>query len=164
MKNYLFFLFILSLLIIFSKCANDDVDDDENDISEEGLANNSGEDEYGFFKETLKSYLVANDLFDSDREIEPQELRSIFLDVISEGDPDSSPPHLRRIFEQMADHFVEKYYNDKKQIKGKDLYELFDINEIYSRFGEIVAETPWFDDYNEELDDLDNRDSIIDDL
>ena len=164
MKNYLFFLFILPLLIIFSKCANDDVDDDENDISEEGLANHSGEDEYGFFKETLKSYLVANDLFDSDREIEPQELRSIFLDVISEGDPDSSPPHLRRIFEQMADHFVEKYYNDKKQIKGKDLYELFDISEIYSRFGEIVAETPWFDDYNEELDDLDNRDSIMDDL
>lgn len=91
-------------------------------------------------------------------------MRTIFLDVISEGEADSNPPHLRRIFAQMADHFVEKYYNDRKQIRGKDLYELFDINEIYGKFGEIVAETPLFDDYNEELDDLDNRDSIMDDL
>ena len=162
MENNLFFLFLLSLLIIISKCANDDEDDI--DFSEEGFSNNTNEDEYGFFKETLKNYLVANDLFDSDREIEPQELRAIFLDVISEGDADSTPPHLRTIFDQMADHFVERYYNDRKQIKGKDLYELFDINEIYGKFGEIVAETPLFDDYNEELDDLDNRDSIMDDL
>ena len=161
MKENLLFIFILSLLIIFSKCADDD---DEDDFSEELLKNNTNEDEYGFFKETLKNYLVANDLLDSDREIEPHEMRTIFLDVISEGDSDSSPPHLRKIFEQMADHFVERYYNEKKQIRGRDLYELFDINEIYGKFGEIVAETPWFDDYNEELDDLDNRDSIMDDL
>ena len=157
--NFIFF-YILSLLIIISKCHKDGIEDE----LEEDLNNEVSENEYGYFRESLKSYLIENKLFDSDREIEPDEMRKIFLEVISDGEPDTSPPHLMRIFEQLADYFVESYYNERKQIRGKDLYELFDIQKIYDKFGEIVGETPFMDDYNEEEDDLDNQDSVMDDL
>ena len=59
---------------------------------------------------------------------------------------------------------MEKYYKEKKQIRGRDIFYLLDISEITKKFEEIVAENPFFDDYDEEADDLDNRDTFGDDL
>ena len=148
-KKYILFIELLTL-ILFSKCANED---ESLDISEENFYDNY--DENGYFKSSLKEYLVKNKLFDSEKVIEPEEMKRIFLEVITEGDPETSTDHLSKIFNQLAEHFVERYYDEKKQIRGKDIYNLLDINEISIKFGEIVGENPLYDKYNEEEDDLD---------
>ena len=56
---------------------------------------------------------------------------------------------------ELPEYFVERYYNDKKQIRGKDIYNLFDINDISPKLGEIVGDTLLYNDYNEEEDNLD---------
>ena len=164
-KKLIFIIFtIFSLLIISSNC-NENSNEDENEYYEEedDLAIGNFGDDYGYFKETLKQYLIESRLFHSDREISRNEMKSIFLDIISEGEPDRSPPYLMKIFDQLADYFIEEYYKERNVIRGRDIYDLMDIQKIYSKFGDIVNETSIFDDYNEQEDDLDNKD-IIDDL
>ena len=171
-KKYILLIFtILSLLILSSKCYNDDNDnnqddnqDDNEDFEEDDLDMNDLGDDYGYFKETLKNYLIESRLFNSDREISRNEMKAIFLEVISEGEPDRSPPYLIKVFDQLADYFIEEYYKENKVIRGRDIYELMDIEKIYSKFGDIVSESSFFDDFNEQEDDLDDKNSIIDDL
>ena len=168
MNKISIFLFLIFSLILFSKCHTLEYEEYEEieiiEEEEEELEFDNGNEDYGYFKESLKQYLKTNNLFFSEKLIEPNDLKIIFFDVITEGDPGNSPPYLRRIFEQLADYFVEKYYNEKKQIRGRDIYFLFDINEITNKFEEIAAQNPIFDDYDEEADDLDSRDTIGDDL
>ena len=149
---------ILFSTILLTNCKDNDNDVDEEELEYDEESDYDHFDEYGYFKSGLKEYLVSNNLFNSDRVIEPDEMKKIFLDVITEGDSESGPSHLRTLFERLAEHFVEVYYNDKKQIRGKDIYNLMDINEITMKFEEFAGKTPFFDDYNEEEDDLDNRD------
>ena len=166
--NKIFILLILIFsLILLSKCHTleyEEYEIIEIEEEEEELEFDNGNEDYGYFKESLKQYLIENNLFYSDKLIEPNDLKIIFFEVITEGDPGSSPPYLRRIFEQLADYFVEKYYSEKKQIRGKDIYFLLDISEITNKFEEFAAQNPFFDDYDEEADDLDNIDTIGDDL
>ena len=163
-KKLIFIIFpLFSLLIISSNC-NKKSNENENEYYEEEDDLDIGNfGNYGYFKEILKQYLIESRLFHSDREISRNEMKSIFLDIISEGDPDRSSPYLMKVFDQLADFFIEEYYKEGNVIRGRDIYDLMDIQKIYSKFGDIVNETSIFDDYNEQEDDLDNKD-IIDDL
>ncbi len=155
MKNMFILLIILSLLIL-----NKSLDDDE--FPEENSYDTFDDsfDDSSFFKSSLKEYLLEKDLYDSNRPIKPNELRKIFLEVISEGDPKNIPSYLKNTFNKLAEHFIVKYYNENKQITGKDIINLFDINEINSQFDKIVGDTTLYDIYGEEEDDQDNRDAI----
>ena len=94
--------------------------------------------------------------FESERVIEPDELKKIFLDVITDDGLENSPENMRKSLYELAEYFVERYYNEKKQIRGKDIYDLFDINDISAKFSDIVGDTiNYNNDYNEEEDDLD---------
>ena len=157
MSKYLYFFIILSLLLVKSKCNENEI----NSSNKEDIDDNVGDDFYGYFKQTLKDYLVKNNLFNSDKEIEPKEMKKIFFEVVTEGGPESSPKQLRKAFDKLANYFVQKYYNEKKQIKGKDIYNLIDIDEIYNIFIEINGENPL---YNEEEEEKFDNDNIKNDL
>ena len=159
MKKYLLLLIVLFSILFLNNCKENEMNDDEEELEEEDDFYYDDHEEFGYFKAGLKEYLVANNLFNSERVIAPDEMKKIFLDVITEGDTDSGPSHLRTVFDRLAEHFVEVYYNDKKQIRGKDIYKLMDINEISMKFEEIAGKTPLYDYYNEEEDDLDNIDT-----
>ena len=154
MKNKFIFFIILSLLLL-NKCQDDDEfpEENSNDTFDDSF------DDNGFFKSSLKEYLLEKDLYDSNRPIKPNELRKIFLEIISEGDPEKTPYYLKKIFNQLAEYFVVKYYKENKQITGKDLINLFDINEISSQFDKIVGDTTLYDIYGEE-EEQDSRDAI----
>ena len=156
MKKYLFFLNILFSIIFLIKCYENEMNNDIEDNSEEGYDEDF--DENGFFRASLRQYLMEKNLINSDKLIEKEEMRTIFL--ITEGTPERVPSHLKKIFKKLAEHFVDVYYNDKKQIRGKDIYNLMDINEISMKFDEIAGSTPLYDDYDEEEDDPNNTDSI----
>lgn len=155
MKNK-FICFIILSLILLNKCQDDDEFPEENsyDTFDDSF------DDNGFFKSSLKEYLLEKDLYDSNRPIKPNELRKIFLEVISEGDLEKTPSYLKKPFNQLAEYFVVKYYKENKQITGKDLINLFDINEISSQFDKIVGDTTLYDIYGEEEDEQDSRDAI----
>ena len=154
MKKRIIFIISILSLILFIKSDDKNINNNQDENFDDDF------DDDGYFKSSLKEYLLKKQLFDSEKVINPEEMKKIFLDVITEGGPENSPPHLRNIFSQLADHFIKRYYSDKKQIKGKDIYNLFDINEISTKFDELVGDTPLYDDYSEEEDDTDNRDSI----
>ena len=169
MKKIFLFLILIYSLILLCKCHTLEYEEYEEieiiEEEEDELEFDNGNEDYGYFKANLKQYLITNNLFYSNKLIEQNDLKIIFFEAITEGDPDSSPPYLRRIFEQLADYFIEKYYSEKKQIRGRDLYFLFDIVEITNKFEEFAAaQNPFLDDYDEEEDDLDSRDTIGDDL
>ena len=155
MKSMFILLIIISLILL-----NKSLDDDE--FPEENSYDTFDDsfDDSAFFKSSLKEYLLEKDLYDSNRPIKPNELRNIFLEVISEGDPKNIPSYLKNTFNKLAEYFIVKYYNEKKQIIGKDIINLFDINEINSQFDKIVGDTTLYDIYGEEEDDQDNRDAI----
>ena len=120
---------------------------------------------YDNFNESLKNYLVENGYFESDRLIEPQELKKILYEVLSEGDPDKNSESVKKIFKQLAERFTDVYYNDKKQIRGKDIFGLINIDDIWARFDDYldynISGKYDFDDDDDEDDDLDN-DTIFD--
>ena len=124
---------------------------------------------YTNFNETLKNYLVDNGYFDSDRVIEPYEMKKIIYEVITEGDPDKNSDEVNKIFKQLAERFTEVYYNDKKQIRGKDIYGIINIDDIWSKFNDYLdyntnGQYDDFDDDDEENDDLDDDSAFMDDL
>ena len=124
------------------------------DFSEEGYDYYREEGHY--FKSSLKEYLLENKLFDSERVIEPDELKKIFLDVVTGDEPENSPDNMKKSLYELAEYFIERYYLEKKQIRGKDIYNLFNINDISAKFSDLVGDTyNYNDDYNEKEDDLD---------
>ena len=123
-----FILFIILSLILLNKCQ-----DDDDEFPKENLYDTFDDsfDDNGFFKSSLKEYLIEKDLYDSNRPIKPNELRNIFLEVISEGDMEKAPSNLKKIFSQLAEYFIVKYYKENKQIIGKDIINLFDIKILF---------------------------------
>ncbi len=152
-------IFIISLftLLFIIKC---------NELPLETLENNSDYDEFDsdrYFKESLKEYLEDNKLFDSEKIIQPEELKEIFLDVVTEGDPDASFDYMEKIYEELADHFVNLYYRERQKIRGKDIYDLIDINPISLKFEELMGNSAYFPGFNnEEENDLDYMDEVGD--
>ena len=152
-KKYIFLIGIYSLIYVVKNNIEDEINFP--DFSEEGFDYNFNEEDH-YFKSSLKEYLVENKLFESERVIEPDELKKIFLDVITDDGLENSPENMRKSLYELAEYFVERYYNEKKQIRGKDIYDLFDINDISAKYSDIVGDTiNYNNDYNEEEDDLD---------
>ena len=108
-----------------------------------------------YFKKTLKDYLVEKNLFDSDRIIEPDEMKKIFLESVTEGDAESSGEYFGGIFIELADHFVNEYYKERKEIRGKDIYDLIQLDPISKKFEQLMNDNS---KYNGADDNENNRD------
>ena len=154
MEKNIFFLFLLLSLVFFSK-SQEAIEENE---EEEGydLDDFTGEN---FFKASLKEYLVEHNLFDSERAIQRDEVRKIFLEVITEGDPESTPNYMEGIFQSLAEYFVNLYYKDRREVRGKDLYDLIDIGAISQKFEDMIGGSPFYDGYEEE-NNFDKRDVV----
>ena len=130
-----------------------DIDENDNDYDL------NDEKYYENFNKTLKNYLIENGYFESDRLIDPPELKKIVFDVISEADPDIISENLKKIFTQLAEKFTDVYYNDNKQIRGRDIYGLINIDDIWAGFDDYLDLNSSgkydFDDDDGEDDDLD---------
>ena len=164
--NIYFFLFLILSIIFLSKSEETpdpkkEKDDNNNETFEE--------DGDLYFKKTLKDYLVEKNLFDSDRIIEPDEMKKIFLESVTEGDAESSADYFGGIFIELADHFVNEYYKERKEIRGKDIYNLIELDPISKKFEQLMNDNSKYNgaddnkennndynDYND--DDDDNRD------
>ena len=110
-------------------------------------------------KKYLKKYLKSNNLFNNERLIEIDEMRKIFLDVILEGAPiDEIDNNTKEIYEELAKIFLQKYYKENNEIRGKDLYDLINIKEITQKFYELNGEVPLYDDDIEDIMDDDDDD------
>ena len=157
MDKKLFLIISLLSLILNSKCEENHSEEEEEDWEEGDDYDDFEGDDY--FKHSLKEYLVANKLFDSDRLIKRDEMKKIFLDVISDGDPEGAPGYMESVFHDLTEYFVNTYYKDRPQIRGKDLYDLIDINEISMKFEQMMGDNPYYNGYEEEKD-FDNRDVV----
>ena len=93
-------------------------------------------DEEQYFKELVKNYLIEKNLWESDKLIQPDEIRKLFIDVINEGEYMDNK--LKNVFDKVINYFIEKYYKEKKDIKGKDLYDLININELKRKFDDLI--------------------------
>ena len=138
---YLFFLIILSILFLIksqeaSKQKHEEENDDDDDDDDE--YNDGNEDSDQYFKESLKEYLVDHKLLDSEEIIQPEEMKKIFLEVVTEGDAESSSDYFGGIFIELADHFVNEYYRNMTQIRGKDIINLINMDQISAKFEELM--------------------------
>ena len=93
-------------------------------------------DEKQYFKELVKNYLIEKNLWESDKLIQPDEIRKLFIDIINEGEYMDNK--LKNVFDKVINYFIEKYYKEKKDIKGKNLYDLININELIRKFDDLI--------------------------
>ena len=158
-KNF-YLLLILSLFFLSKseETPEPKVEQDDN--------NNETFEEDGdlYFKKTLKDYLVEKNLFESDRIIEPDEMKKIFLESVTEGDAESSAEYFGGIFIELADHFVNEYYKERKEIRGKDIYDLINLDPISKKFEQLMSDNSKYNgaddnsDNNNDYNDYDNYD------
>ena len=87
-------------------------DDEEEDDYDE-------DDGYETFRKSLREYLTENKLIDSDKLIKPKRMRKIFLSTVGDLDVEGIPEHIKKLYEELADYFVEQYYSKKKTNKRK---------------------------------------------
>ena len=153
-KNFLFQILFLSLIFI-SKCQDNLKYDEEEDYY--SLDDFNGEK---LFKASLKEYLVQNNLYESDRIIKRDEMKKIFLDIITEGEPDNTPQYMEGIFQQLTEYFVNVYYKDRKELRGKDIYDLIDIMAISMKFEQMVSANSYYEGDDEEENSFDKRDVV----
>ena len=121
------------------------------------IYDNYDEDQY--FKELIKDYLIKKNLWESEKLIQPDEIRKIFIDIINEGE-EYKNNKLKIAFDEVINYFIDKYYKEKKEIKGKDLYELININEVHLKFDELIKDK--INDKEENENDLDEQFDKID--
>ena len=159
MDKKLFLIFILLSLLFIYKCKENSPEEEEWEEEEDDDDYYGDYDGDDYFKQSLKEYLVENNLFDSDRIIKPDEMRKIFLDVIAEGDPEGGSEYMEPIFKDLADYFVNTYYKDKPEIRAKQIYDLIDINVISMKFEQMMGDNPYYNGFEEE-NDFDSRDVV----
>ena len=147
-KNY--FILIVITIIIFIKCENKTKSD----------KNNYFEDTHSF-KDFLKEYLTEEKLINSERIIDRKEMEKIFIDILTEKDASYIPEFLKKILDKLSVYFLDKYYKKKKIIRGKDLYQLINMEEISTKFQQISS-NPDFD-FSELDDDEDEYEESDDD-
>ena len=157
-RIYVLFIIEFSLLSIFNCKSNylDDFLDDYDLIYAKSL------------RKSLKKYLIKQKLFESNKLIKPDEMRKIFIDVMLEGvNFDEMDDFTKELYEELAKIFIDKYYKERKEIKEKEIYELFNVNDIMQKYYELNGEMPIFDDdYDESIfidDDDDDDDNDLDD-
>ena len=151
---------ILFFLITLIKSEDEETTIDEGEEMDDYVYDNYDGEQY--FKEIVKEYLERNNLWQNDKLIQPDELKKIFLDIISDGEEDSEP-RFKEAFDKLADFFIDKYYKEKKEIRGKDVYDLIGITEISLKFDEILGLRSEDDeDEDDDDDDDDNDDDNMD--
>ena len=150
-------LLVLIILYLITLIKSEDLTLDEEELDDDYVYDNYDSEKY--FKELVKEYLEDNDLWKSDELIQPDELRKIFLDIITDGE-DGSEPSLKKALDKLADFYMDKYYKERKEIRGKDVYDLLDITEISLKYDEILAEKYEDEDDDEDEDEYDNMDMI----
>ena len=145
----------LYLIIIFSILF---IAQSEEEIEEISNIESDYDDGYGYdyFKDNLKQYLIQRKLFDSEEPVKKKELKEIFLDVITEGNEESLGEYFQKLFNELADYFVDSYFVNRKEIKGKEIYDLIDINQISEKFQQMVGDNPFNSD---NYTDNENEDS-----
>ena len=152
-------LLVLIILYLITLIKSEDLTLDEEELDDDYVYDNYDSEKY--FKELVKEYLEDNDLWKSDELIQPDELRKIFLDIITDGE-ESSEPSFKEALDKLADFYMDKYYKERKEIRGKDVYDLLDITEISLKYDEILAEKyeDEDDDDDEDEDEYDYMDMI----
>ena len=151
---------ILFFLITLIKSEDEETTIDEGEEMDDYVYDNYDGEQY--FKEIVKEYLERNNLWQNDKLIQPDELKKIFLDIIADGEEDSES-RFKEAFDKLADFFIDKYYKEKKVIRGKDVYDLIGITEISMKFDEILGLRSEDDeDEDDDDDDDDNDDDNMD--
>ena len=154
MTKNLFLIIIIIYTFSLILCQNSTEDENMEDYTYD---NYDGEQ---YFKEIVKEYLEEKNLWKSDKLIQPDELRKIFFDIITDGE-ESSDPKFKEAFEKLADFFIDKYYKEKKEIRGRDIYDLIGITEISLKFDEFIDDKS---NYNDDDDNNDDGDDNIDNM
>ena len=152
------FIFLTIFFSFFSLILSQDIQEEE--ISEDFYYDNYDGEQY--FKEIVKDYLIEKNLWKSEKLIQPEELRKIFIDIIMDGE-DYKNGKLKDAFDKLVDYFIDKYYKDKKEIRGKDIYDLIGVTEISLKFEELIGEQKYDEEEDEDEDDqYDNMDIVGD--
>ena len=87
-------------------------------------------------------------------------MKKIFIDVMTEKDPQYIPEFLKAILDKLSKYFIDKYYKKKKIIKGKDLYDLIDIEPIAAKFQQLTGSYDYdFDESEAENENEENNDN-----
>ena len=150
-KNLIIFPFFL--YFFYSVLAENTQNEDYEDFSYDNYDGNQ------YFKEIVKDYLIEKKLWKSDKLIQPEELRTIFMDIIMDGE-EYKENKLKETFEKLADYFINKYYEDKKTIRGKDIYDLIEMSEISLKFEELIGNNKYDIEYEDEDINYDNMDIV----
>ena len=153
--NIILLIFIIFLSISLIKSKTNLIDDalDDYDIKYEE-----------YLKKFFLNYLNNNNLISSDKLITENEMKKIIVDIMLEGtSPSDLEENTLMAYNELADIFIEKYYKEKKFIKGKDLINIINIKELIQKYYELNGESPIYDDdyiFNDEnLNIEDNNDN-----
>ena len=130
MKKEFIIKFLLLSLILLIKC--DDVNNEEEEYSDL--------DRNNYFKESLKEYLKEHNLFNNDKIIKPNDIKKIFIIVLTGQDKDSLPEEIVENFNKLSDYFINIYYKNRKEIRGKEFYDLVDMGEIFKKMEELFRD------------------------
>ena len=144
MKYKICIFFILFSILIKTKGNSYNILDDEFDLNlkyEESL------------RSYIKTYLTKNKLIESDRTIKKEEMKKIFIDIMEQGvSKEEINDNIKYINEELANVFVNKYYKKRKEIKGKDIIDLININDINQKYYQLIGEIPFFDEEDNDFD------------
>ena len=133
----IFLIFILSYILIID-CKTNLVDDvlDDYDIKYEE-----------YLKNFFMNYLENNDLISSDKLVTEEDMKKIIIDIMLEGlSPNEVEENILTLYKDLADILIQKYYKEKKEIKGKDLINIINIKELMQTYYELNVESPIYDD------------------
>ena len=93
------------------------------------------------------NYLDSNNLIESDQLISQSYMKKIIVDIMLEGlSPNEVEENILTMYNDLADIFIEKYYKERKEIKGKDLINIINIKELMQKYYELNGEIPIYDD------------------
>ena len=133
----IFLIFILPYILIID-CKTNLVDDvlDDYDIKYEE-----------YLKNFFLNYLENNDLISSDKLVTEEDMKKIIIDIMLEGlSPNEVEENILTLYKDLADILIQKYYKEKKEIKGKDLINIINIKELMQTYYELNGESPIYDD------------------
>ena len=134
----LIYLIIILLYIIDINCKTNLVDDvlDDYDIKYEE-----------YLKNFFLNYLENNDLISNDKLVTEDDMKKIIIDIMLEGlSPNEVEENILKLYKDLADILIQKYYKEKKEIKGKDLINIINIKELMQTYYELNGESPIYDD------------------
>ena len=155
--NIILLIFIIFLSISLIKSKTNLIDDvlDDYDIKYEE-----------YLKKFFLNYLNNNNLISSDKLITENEMKKIIVDIMLEGlSPSEIEENILMLYKELADIFIEKYYKEKKDIKGKDLINIIDIKELMQKYYELNGESSIYDDdyiFNDDNLNIENNNNDFD--